>query len=147
MEVDEENVALVVVVAVKENRAARVEERVGERVECDEIDGEEVAEGVMLESAEVKGVRDIEDDEVGDCDLREDTLVEIDGLTVNTAASVREMTGVTEVDIDIDKDMRVGCVEGDATREGRDVTDKVGVGLLEGVCVAIIDPERRPDFV
>ena len=133
--------------AVEENSAVRVKERVGDKVECDEIDGEEVAEGVMLESAEVKGVRDIEDDEVGDSDLREDTLIETDGLTVDTGASVKDMNGVTEVDIDFVKEMRVGGIEGDATREGSDVTDKVGVGLLEGVCVVIIDPERRPVFV
>jgi len=132
---------------VEENKAVKVEERVGDKVECEEIEGEEVAEGVTLESAEVKGVRDIEDDEVGDSDLLVDTLIETDGVTVDTAASVKDMNGVTEVDIDIVKDTRVGGVEGDATREGSDVTDKVGVGLLEGVCVVITDPERRPVFV
>ena len=132
---------------MEENKAVKVEERVGDKVECEEIEGEEVAEGVTLESAEVKGVRDIEDDEVGDSDLLVDTLIETDGVTVDTAASVKDMNGVTEVDIDIVKDTRVGGVEGDATREGSDVTDKVGVGLLEGVCVVITDPERRPVFV
>ena len=147
MEEDEENVALTVGEAVKENGAVKVEERVGDKVKCEVIDGDEDAEGVMLESAEVKGVRDIEADEVGESDLLEDTLAETDGLAVGTAASVREVAGVTEVVIDIVKDMRVGGVEGDATREGSDVTDKVGVGVLEGVCVAITDPEKRPVLV
>ena len=114
---------------VSEYTGDRVDEKAGETVGSEVIDGEDVDEGELIERAEAKGVRVNEEDEVGDRDLLEDMLIETEGLKVATGASVREMTDVTEVDIDIVQDMSDGGADGETKTEGNVVSVEVGVGV------------------
>lgn len=147
MEEEEESVGVVVDDEVNVDTDDGVDERAGNVVGSEVIEGEEVEEGDLIERAEAKGARVHEEDEVGDRDFLEDKLKVTEGLNDDIGACVWEMTGVTEVEIDLVHDMSDESADGEVKTEENGVNVDVGEGVWDGDSVVVNDTEKRPVFV